>query len=182
MGSAMRRAGPFGLAIALGLSIAAGEPAEPLNEYQVKAAYLYNFAKFVEWPAGAFRSPSAPIEICILGRDPFGRWLTDLVDGRQIDGRPLIVRHTSNAQQASGCHILFVSSFENKRLPAMLAEIKTSGLLIVGESDTSRTPGVVINFRLEGANVRFEIDVNAAARAEVRISSRLLALGRIVRN
>jgi len=151
-----------------------------VEEYQVKAAFLYNFAKFVQWPAGAFQNPSEPIAICVLGQDPFGRSLEDTVTGRTIDGRPLTVRNISNIAQSARCHILFVSSAEHKKSAPVLNEIKTPGVLTIGESSDSVAGGAVINFRLESGKVRFDIDIEAAEREKLRISSRLLSLGHIV--
>jgi len=173
------------LPIALVLTIAAGSsPAwaamPPLDEYTVKAAFLVNFTEFVEWPAGSFQSAYDPIAICVLGQDPFGHSLEDRVARRAIEGRPLLVRHVSSVRQGAGCHVLFISSAENKRSSPVLAELKAPGVLTIGESDDSAIEGVVINFKLQGGKVRFEINQAAADREKLRISSRLLSLALIV--
>jgi hypothetical protein len=173
----VRRAGALGLAVALGSSMACGAAQRPVDEYQVKAAFLYNFVKFVEWPSDAFQSATENIVICVLGQNPFGRVLEDAVNGHAIDGRSLIVRHFSNVSQMVKCHVLFVSSAGNKPLPQMLPE--TSGVLTVGESDAPGADGVVINFKLDAGRVRFEINVQAAEREKIRISSRLLSLAEV---
>ena len=100
--------------------------------------------------------------------------------GRAIEGRSLIVRHISNIKQWASCHVLFISSAENKRLLPMLAEIKTPGIPTVGESDASGADGVIINFKPGGGKVRFDINVEAAEREKLQISSRLLSLAHIV--
>jgi hypothetical protein len=174
------RAAAVGLVMALGNCLAAGTPDQSVDEYQVKAAFLYNFAKFVQWPSESFQSSNDPIAICVLGQDPFGRSLEDTVAGRGIEGRSLVVRHISSVKQVAGCHVLFISSAENKRSLPMLAEIKTPGVLTIGDSGPSGADGVVINFKLEGGKVRFEINVEAAEREKLRISSRLLSLAHIV--
>ena len=179
-GRVVGRAAAVGLVIALGNCLTAGTPEQPFDEYQVKAAFLYYFVKFVQWPSEAFQSPNEPIAICVLGQDPFGRSLEDTVAGRTIEGRSLIVRHISSVKQVAGCHVLFIGSAENKRSLPLLAEIKTAGILTVGESEASGADGVVINFKLEGGKVRFEINVKAAERQQLRISSRLLSLSDIV--
>jgi len=176
----MKHTAALGLFIALGTCLSAGPPEPQVDEYQVKAAFLYNFAKFVQWPPDAFPSPNEPIAICILGQDPFGGSLEVTVAGRAIEGRSLVVRHISNVRQVAGCHILFVSSAENKRSAPTLSEIRTPGILTIGESDASGADGVVINFRLDGGKVRFEINMAAAEREKLRISSRLLSLAHIV--
>lgn len=168
----------FGLAAVGGLS--AGLLEDPPEEYQVKAAFVYNFVKFVQWPPGTFQSSTEPLSICVLGEDPFGRSLDDTVAGRAIDGRRLTVRHISSVKQSARCHVLFVGSAENKKSSPILAEIKTPGVLTIGESDASIPDGAVINFKLEGDKVRFEINVEAAEREKLRISSRLLTLAHIV--
>jgi hypothetical protein len=162
-------------------NLAAGAAEEPLDEYQVKAAFLFNFAKFVEWPSGTFNTPDQPITICILGKDPFGHSLDDTVAGRLVDGRSFVVRRISGVRQVPGCHILFVSSADDMRPAATLADIGTPGVLTVGESDAAGADGFVINFRLEDGKVRFDINVGTANREKLRISSRLLGLAHIVR-
>ena len=174
------RAAAVSLVMALGNCVSAGSTAQPFDEYQVKAAFIYNFVKFVQWPAEAFQSSNEPIAICVLGQDPFGRSLEDTVAGRTIDGRSLAVRHISSIKQVAGCHVLFIGSVETKRSLPMLAEINRPGVLTIGESDASGADGVVINFKLEGGKVRFEISVEAAELEKLRISSRLLSLAHIV--
>ena len=171
-----RRGATLGLVIALGNCLAAESPEQPLDEYRVKAAFLYNFAKFVEWPSEAFQSPNAPFAICVLGRDPFGRSLEDTVAGRTIESRYFVVRHISSVKQVSGCHVLFIGSVESKRISPMLAEIKTAGVLTVGDSDGAASEGAIISFKLEAGKVRFAINAAAAEREKLRISSRLLSL------
>jgi hypothetical protein len=164
------------LVLALGNVLVAAPPDEPIDEYQVKAAFVYNFAKFVQWPAGAFRDPNDPISICLLGEDPFGRSLEDTVAGRLIEGRPFTVRHISNLKQVEGCKVLFVSSKQDKHPPVSLADVRADGILTIGESQVAASDGVVINFRIDSGKVRFDINVAAAERAKLRISSRLLSL------
>lgn len=175
-----RRGVALGLAIVVANSMAWGTDIQALDEYQVKAAFIYNFAKFVQWPAEAFQSPTEPIAICVLGQDPFGRSLQDTVAGRVIDRRSLIVRNVSGVKQAAGCHVLFVSSVENKRSSSTLADVKPLGILTIGESDVASADGPIITFKLAGGKVRFDINVEAAERQKLRISSRLLSLAHIV--
>jgi len=155
--------------------------AQPTNEYQVKAAFLYNFAKFVDWPAQSFKGPDDPIAICVLGQNPFGSVLEDTVNGKTLEGRAFVVRNIFDVQQAGGCHILFVSTSERKHLPSILAAIRTPGVLTVGESDGFAAEGGVINFKLEDGRVRFEINLDAAAKKGLQIRSNLLSLAQIVK-
>jgi hypothetical protein len=173
------RTATLGFVIALGNCFADGPP-QQIDEYQVKAAFIYNFAKFVQWPAGAFQGPNEPIAICLLGEDPFGRSLEDTVAGRVIEGRSFVVRHISNLKQVEGCKVLFVSAKQDKHVPATLADIRLDGILTIGESDVPGGDGVVINFRVDNGKVRFDINVEAAEREKLRISSRLLSLAHVV--
>jgi hypothetical protein len=170
----------FALVLTIRL-IAAGRQDGPPDEYQVKAAFLYNFAKFVEWPPEAFENPGGSLVVCVLGADPFGRALDDVVEGKKIDGRALTVRRIADARQAKGCRMLFVSSSERRSVLSVLAGINESGVLTVGESDSATAEGMIINFILEGAKIRFVVNMAAAEREKLRFSSRLLSLAIIVR-
>ena len=150
------------------------------DEYRIKAAFVYNFAKFVEWPAASFKNASDPITICVLG-NPFGDRLEATVRGKQIDERRLIVREVSSVADTTGCHILFVSA-DARRVAAVLERLKTVPTLTVGESANFSTEGGVIGFRLENDKVRLEINTCAAERAGLRISSKLLSLATIVKD
>jgi hypothetical protein len=178
-GPLLRRAAAVSLAMALG-SFPTGAATRPVDEYQVKAAFLYNFAKFVEWPSEAFESTTEAIAICVLGQNPFGRSLQDAVSGHAIDGRSLIVRQISNASRGGRCHVLFVSAGGNRSVPQMLPEKGKTGVLTVGESDAPGADGLVINFKLDSGRVRFDINIEAAERENLRISSRLLSLAHVI--
>jgi hypothetical protein len=158
----------------------AAAPDQPTDEYQVKAAFIYNFAKFIQWPPSTFQNANEPFAICIMGQDPFARSLEDTVAGRAIEGHPLSVHHISGLKQVAGCQIVFIGSAENKRSLPALDEIRTPGILTIGESDSTGASGVIINFRLDGNKVRFDIDLVAADREKLRISSRLLSLAHLV--
>jgi hypothetical protein len=153
-----------------------------MNEYQVKALFLYNFARYVEWSPQRFKAPNDPIVICILGQNPFGSALDEAVAGKLVEGRPFVVRKISDIQPADSCSILFVNSSDRKRFRSIAGRIKGSGVLTVGEMHGFTSDGGVINFRLEDGKVRFEIDVDAAAREHLHISSKLLSLAQIVKN
>ena len=150
------------------------------DEYQVKAAFLYNFAKFVEWPAGTV-GRSSPIAICVLGLNPFGRVLEDTVSGKTVDGKTFVVRRVSDGKTAALCQILFVSSSERTRIDAMLGELRTGHVLTVGESDVFIEDGGIVNLKLDSGKVQIQININAAEQAGVRISSKLLSLAQIIR-
>lgn len=155
--------------------------AEVADEYPVKAAFLFNFAKFVEWPSDAFQGPEDPIGICVLGQNPFGSALEDVVRNKIVANRAFLVREIANSQQASKCHIVFVTASERKRFRSLLEELKGRSILTVGETDDFISNGGVINFKLKDARVRIEIDAGAAERAKLHISSKLLSLAEIVK-
>jgi len=165
------------LVLVLGLAGSWLHAEPPLaGEYPVKAAFLLNFAKFVEWPAFAFKSPADPIAICVLGQNPFGTALEDLVRDKTVANRAFVVRTVLNAQQATNCQILFVNVSERKRFRSLLDDLKGHSVLTVGEADDFTANGGIINFRLKDARVRIEIDPGAADRAGLHISSKLLSL------
>jgi hypothetical protein len=172
------RAVVLGLLAILGC-LTAGSP-EEIDEYKLKAAFIFNFVKFVQWPGNSFQNAKQPTTICVLGQDPFAGSLAGTLAGRAIEGRPLIVRHIATAKQVSGCHVLFIGSGEDQRIHSVLAEIHTPGTLTIGESDLAGDGGVMIDFKLEGGKIGFDINLSAAQRAELKISSRLLSLARSV--
>jgi len=149
------------------------------TEYAVKAAFLYHFAKFAEWPAEAGGPIPPVVHLCVLGDDPFGQALEELSD-RGADGLKVDVRHVTRVEESPRCHILFVSASEGDRLAAHLARARRAGILTVSDLDGFAQAGGVIQFVLEDGKVRFWINRAAAERSGVRLSSRLLALARIV--
>jgi len=171
---------PALVAAILGTVVDAG--AQPqLDEYRVKAAFLYNFAKFVEWAPRAFKDASDPITVCIAGETPIYTQLDSAVTGKMAGNRSFAVRRVSDAQHAMGCNILFIGLAERKRIPAILAGVRELGILTVGETPEFIANGGVVNFKLEDGKVRFQINVEAAEHEQIRISSKLLNLAEIVK-
>jgi hypothetical protein len=167
-------------ALLLEVLLVRGARGQAVDEYQVKAAFLYNFAKFVTWPQQSFQTSTDPILICILGPNPFGGALEQAIQGKVVEGRKLAVLQISDSKQASSCQILFIRSSERKRSPSFLAELKPIGILTVGETEGFADYGVVINFKLDGNRVRLEVNIDAAEEQKLRISSKLLSLAQIV--
>jgi hypothetical protein len=153
-----------------------------LGEYRVKAAFLYNFAKFVEWPEGAFADAGAPLVIGILGEDPFEDALDGVIRGKTASGRALAVKRSKDLQGVGACHILFISSSERKRIEQIVEGLQGASVLTVGETEAFTRLGGVVGFVVEEGRVRFEINADSAERARLRVSSKLLALARVVRN
>ena len=148
------------------------------NEYQVKAAFLYNFAKFVDWPPEAFAGRSGKLVIGVIGEDPFGGALDQAINGKTIGGRSLVVHRLRWGQDLRSCHILFISSSERQRLPQIIQSLRGASVLTVGDMGQFNQQGGIINFVLEANKVGFEINSRGAHRARLRISSKLLALAK----
>ena len=172
----LSRAGLPALLLALLFAVPGVAPAQTAQEYDVKAAFLYNFAKFVDWPAAAFPDPNN-LKICVLGDDPFGGSL-QTVAGEQVGNHKLQVARMDSTSKLAGCQILFISRSERERIPQILAAVKGSPVLTVGDTQKFADDGVIINFILEGSKVRFEINTESAERAGIRISSKLLQLAK----
>jgi hypothetical protein len=177
-GQACARLILIGLLIASVLHSQAAEPA--ISEYQVKAAFLYNFAKFADWPEAKLGTAASPMVIGILGEDPFGAMLDTLVQGKSVNGHPLKVRRLPSAENAGECHILFISRSEQSKLGALLEPLKSLPILTVSEVDRFAQQGGVIRFILVNETVRLEINPGAAEKAGLKIKSNLLSLARIV--
>jgi hypothetical protein len=165
--------------VVAGLSVAlllAPSFASAVSEYKVKAAFLLNFGKYVEWPASAVGSE---IDICVLGRDPFGATLDETLAGRTVGSKNVKAHRISGVGQAHRCNIVFVSRGD-ANVAAVLSDLAGSPVLLVGEQDRFARQGGMINFIEVDQKVRFEINEAAAKRAGLKISSQLLKLATIV--
>ncbi|HZR20379.1 MAG TPA: YfiR family protein [Verrucomicrobiae bacterium] len=156
--------------------------ATSVSEYQLKAAFLYNFTKFVDWPPKAFLVPDAPIVIGIVGDDPFGNEIDDLVRGEVVRDHALIVKRIPPDGDLRSCHVLFISRSEKERLPALLSQLKESPVLTVSDMDRFGEQGGIINLVLENKAVKIEINPTAAERAGLQVSAKLLRLARLVKS
>jgi hypothetical protein len=149
------------------------------QEYKVKAAFLYNFTLFVEWPAEAFTAGDSPLTICILGKSSFGDALGGL-RGKTVKTRKLVVRQINAVQEMRGCQVLFVSASERMQLPNILAAVKSQHVLTVSDLDGFIEAGGIIEFITLEDKIRFEVNLKAAQQARLKISSQLLKLARDV--
>ncbi|MGD0362371.1 MAG: YfiR family protein [Bryobacteraceae bacterium] len=165
------------MGIGLGMLCAAGG-AEEASEYQVKAAFLFNFTKFVEWQAAAFAAPDSPIVICILGDDPFGTVLEQTVAGEVVNGRKVAVRRMKQAPPPKSCQVVFAGR-PGKEVLKLLPGLGP-GVLTVGEGENFVRGGGMIAFVLENRRVRFDINQAAAENAGIKLSSRLLSVAKSV--
>lgn len=157
---------------------AAGQAQAP-SEYEVKAIFLYRFSQFIEWPGPVSREP---ICIGIVGQDPFGGMLEQVVQGKLVNGREFVIKHFKPGPLARDCHMVFISSSERKRLRLILGSFQGAAVLTVGDTPGFCQSGGVINFELVNDSVRFEINIDATERAGLRMSSKLLSLAKVVRD
>lgn len=164
------------LAVLAGMLVQASATQPPAEEYRVKGAFLLNFANYVEWPAQTFRSPGGAIAVCILGASPFTPELDAAARKVLAQNRPVTVEQIPDPQHARLCQIVFVSASERKGVHALLKEVREDSVLTVGESEGFIAAGGVIEFRVEDSRVKMEINADAAKRAGLTISSRLLNL------
>lgn len=160
----------------------ASAQSDQVGEYELKAAILYNLSRMVEWPPSAYADSQAPTVLCILGQDPFGNSLNTLGQKQDTNGRPVSIRQLKNENGIRDCHVLYISSSERKTVAQILTRLKGSSVLTVGEMSQFAVHGGVIQFTLEEKQVHFEINLDAASRMELKISSRLLVLARIVKD
>jgi hypothetical protein len=178
---APERKRPAALLLALfscSLGLAAGSPAP--TEYQVKAAYLSNFGRFVGW-SGSAAGGDSPFYVCVLGEDPFGAALDSALAGQKIGPSPLAARRISRIEDAQDCRILFISSSENSRIKTILESLGRMSILTVGETPDFLKRGGMIQFVPEGKRVRFSINLAAAQRAGLNPGSDLLKVAAAVR-
>lgn len=154
----------------------------PPSEYELKAAFLLNFAKFIDWPESSFANAQSPFTICVLGMDPFGPALDSTLRGKIVGNRPVMLIRITEIAQARQCHVVFVAASESKRLPEIIDRLQNASVLLVGESEGFAEAGGAIQFTLEDNRVRFAINTDVADRTGLKFSSKLLALAKIVRD
>ena len=151
------------------------------REYQLKAAFLYNFAKFVEWPDDNFADASAPMVFCILGEDPFGGSLEAVVHDKNINGRGIIVHRAEKLSGLEICHVLFVSESWRGGLGDIFNALAESDILTVGDRDRFAHDGGMINMVRKRNKIRFQINQLAVTRTGLEMNYRLLTLAEIVK-
>lgn len=179
----MRSAFTRGVVTALLLALAAAASSAqkaPSREYQIKAVFLYNFAQFVEWPAGAFPEAQAPLIIGVLGQDPFGGYLEEIVRGEKINEHPLLVQRYRDVSAAKNCHILFVNLTKADDLKQVFTSMKSQNTLLVGDASNFIQQGGMIRFFTENSKTRIQVNLETVKEAELVISSKLLRLADVV--
>jgi hypothetical protein len=166
------------IASAFGQSFA---QSQAVSDYQVKAAYLYNFAKFVEWPAEQFASPTSTFRFCILDDDSFEAALNQIVKGKTVAGRPLAVARIHSPElPPDGCHILFLNSSGRSQWQHVINSLHDSSVLTVGEGKGFVEQGGMVGFVMQDSRIHFEVNHRAATEAGLRISARLLSVAKLV--
>lgn len=167
--------------ISLHLMVSVNSRAQVMrSEYQVKAAYLFNFLKFVEWPADSFGDPLAPMVIGVVGDDPFGSSLPELVIGKTVQGRDLVLRKYRAGDDLRGAHLLFISASERKQLPQILSSVRGSSVLTVADTEGFLEAGGMIQFLNANEQIHFAINVDALKGSRLKLSSKLLNLAKAV--
>lgn len=149
------------------------------EEYQLKAVFLFNFAQFVEWPAEVFPQPDSPIVIGILGKNPFGVFLQETVEGEQINGHPLVVVHYTSVEDIENCQILFINQ-STARLDDVLKKLEGKDILTVSDDNNFTKVGGMIRFKNENKKIKLQINLAAVKGSDITISSKLLRLSEIV--
>jgi len=148
------------------------------TEYQVKATFLYNFLKFVDWPDDK-NMRTGVINICVIGEDPFGKAI-DFMKDETIENRRLAIKRLKTLQHIETCKVVFISMSEQENLNQILKTIKDLNVLTIGDTEGFARKGVIINYYIEENKVRFEINVNALKRSGLRINSKVMKLARII--
>jgi hypothetical protein len=149
------------------------------QEYQVKALFLFNFTQFVDWPAAAFDGNDTPLVIGILGQDPFGPYLDDLVAGEKVNGHPLIVRRFSSADESKACQVLFINLPSRDAIRDALASLDDQSILTVSDATDFTRLGGMVQFFIKENKIKLRIGLEPARAADLVISSKLLRLAEI---
>jgi hypothetical protein len=169
------------MALLIAALVQAAAPSEELPEYVLKAGFLFNFAKYVEWPAEAFDAPESPIIVGVIGADPFGGTLEKALKGRRLGSRPLAIERFRGLDDLGRCHILFIPRGEKGATPLILEKTAEWPLLAVGETEDFARSGGAVGILIENAKPKLQVNPAAAARARLTIDSRLLKLAELVK-
>jgi hypothetical protein len=167
-----------GAAALLAIAVVTGTVSAQGLEYEVKAAFIYNFVPFVEWPPAALGDSPAPFRMCLYGDDPFGERLARMVRGEQLKDRPIVIERVPVNAAASHCHLLFVPATQAGRVAAAIRAAAGGPVLSIGESPDFIRSGGMINLVVDGGRVRFDVNAAAAAARGLTVSSKLLRIAR----
>jgi hypothetical protein len=153
---------------------------QTLTEYQIKAGFFFNFTRFVDWPESAFVTASSPIFICVLGETPLTDLLTDVALGKVVNGRAVSIRRVKASDDLRRCNLLFISAEEGRHTAEILANVKKTNTLTVGETPGFAQAGGMINFSIQENKVKLELNLEATTRAGLKVNSKLIAVSRLV--
>ena len=162
--------------------LAMAQEKQKFTDYDLKAVYLFRFTQFTDWPANAFTSTNAPIVIGIVGDDPFGKTLDDVVKGESVRGHPLVIKRLNSSDDLQSCQMLFICRNEKEQLPALLQKLKGNPILTMGDDDGFAESGGMVNLVLVDGKVKLEINPAAAEQAGLQISGKALRLAHIVKS
>jgi hypothetical protein len=151
-----------------------------LTEYQIKAGFFFNFTRFVEWPEDAFATPTSPIVACIVGETPLTDLLTGVALGKVVNGRAVSITRVKPTDDFHGCNLLFVSEAEERRTGEILARLRKTHTLTVGENPGFPRAGGMINFAIQDNKIKLEMNLDATTRSGLKVNSKLIAVSRLV--
>ena len=162
------------------VSLAAADPgsvpASGYSEYEMKSAMLYNFTKFIDWPASALGGGAAPLVVGVLGNDPFASWLDTALRNKTVCGHPVVVRRIESPARMKACHVLFVGASDPKQVAGILRALGHAPVLTIGDGERFAKLGGIIGFIWDGNRIHVKINLQAAQQADLGISSKLLRL------
>lgn len=156
-----------------------GDP-QTLSEYQIKAGFFFNFTRFVEWPETAFVTATSPILVCVAGETPLTDLVIDVAVGKIVNGRAVSIRPVKPSDDLRRCNLLFISGAEDRRAAGILAGLKKTSTLTVGETPGFVQAGGMINFSIQENKVKLELNLDATTRAGLKVNSKLIAVSRLV--
>jgi hypothetical protein len=168
--------------IEFALSQVAYSQSVPSKEDQIKAAYIFNFAKFTTWPASKFSEPGSPLIIGIFGEDPFGVLIDELVKGELVQGRPIEIKRYKDSDQISYCHVFYVHHSNNVDLEDIIRKLESLDVLTISDIDNFTEKGGIVKFFQDDGKMKFEINGQVVKNSRLMISSRLLRLAEICCN
>lgn len=150
------------------------------EEYQLKAVFLFNFLQFVDWPATSFTDASSPFYVCVLGNDPFGHQLDDVMAGERLEGRPIVIERHEDVTDTSRCHLIFIAQDSVTRRQHSLESLQNKSVLTVSDADNFANEGGVIELDVQNNHIKLLVNLQAASEAQLRVSSKLLRKAQIV--
>ncbi len=169
------------MVLAVWVELSAQISAQTVEDSRVKAAYLYNFAKFVEWPSGAFRNPDDPAVICVVGDEHTSDVLDSALNGKKAGGRLVEARRPHSPGEIRSCHVVFIGFPDKQRIEQMLNQVRGVSVLTVGQSNQFLALGGMINLAQKDSRIELEIDPDASSAVGLKISSRLLVVSHLIR-